>query len=129
MWWGTQAGMEGRNGEVRGWWVGGGGEGPGDAAKRGGVAAPGPGSKSGQQPGLTQPRQWCHHLFPKHLVTGDRKSPLESRDPPSPLLRALEALTPAAGDPPPPQPGPWAASSPGSLGRWRPRLGGALCVT
>ena len=129
MWWGTQAGKEGRKGEVRGRWVAGGGEGPGDAAKRGGVAAPGPGSKSGQQPGLTQPRQWFHHLFPKHLVTGDRKSPLESRDPPSPLLRALEALTPAAGDPPPPQPGPWAASSPGSLGRWRPRLGGALRVT
>ena len=115
MWWGTQAGKEGRKGEVRGRWVAGGGEGPGDAAKRGGVAAPGPGSKSGQQPGLTQPRQWFHHLFPKHLVTGDRKSPLESRDPPLPSLEGSGGSDPSCW-----RPSPTPAGALGRLLPWEP---------
>lgn len=82
-------------------------------------------SKSGQWPRLTQPRRWFHHLLPKYLITGNRKSPLESRDPPSPLLRVPAALTPAAGDPPP-QPGPGPASFPGGLGGWCPRWRGTV---
>lgn len=85
-------------------WVAGvrvcGGEGPRDAAKRGGGAAPGPPQQIGPTACLTQPRQWFHHLLPKYLITGDRKSPLENWDPPSPLLRAPVAPTPAASDTP-----------------------------
>lgn len=95
---------EGRKGEVRCRWVAGvrvcGGEGPRDAAKRGGGAAPGPPQQIGPTACLTQPRQWFHHLLPKYLITGDRKSPLENWDPPSPLLRAPVAPTPAASDTP-----------------------------
>lgn len=69
---------------------------------------------------LMQPRLRFHHLLPKYLITGNRKSPLENRDPSS-LLRAQVALTPAAGDPSCSQsPGPAFSLGPG---RCCPRWG------
>lgn len=83
-------------------------------------------SESCQWPCLTQPRQWFHHLLPKYLITGNRKSPLENWDTPSPLLRAQVAPTPAAGDLSSSRgPGPAFSLGPGRCGpRW-----GALWVT
>lgn len=53
-----------------------------DSAKRGGGAAPGPLQRIRPGACLMQLRRWFHHLLPKYLITGDRKSPLESQDPP-----------------------------------------------
>lgn len=79
-------GQEGRKGEVRGRWVAvGGGRAHGDWRSGEGALLLGGHSESGLEPRLTQPSSWFHHLFPKYLITGDRKSPLESWDPPPPL--------------------------------------------
>lgn len=126
----TGQGKEGRKGEVRGRWVVGGGEGPWGLGRSGeGALLLGCCSESGLQPRLTQPGRWFHHLLPKYLITGDRKSPLESRDtPPSPLLRARAVLTPAVSDPPLPSMG---LGPPPTLGAWGDGApsGGPLWVT
>lgn len=96
--------------------------------RRSGEGAPllGGCSESGLQPRLTQPRRWFHHLFPKYLITGDRKSPLESWDPPLPSLEGSSCSDPSCQRPSPPQQGPWACLLPWGPGEMVPQVRG-LC--
>lgn len=125
--WGTRTGKGGeeRRSERQ---VGGGGEvrARGDAAKRGGGAAPGwlQRIRPAAPPHATQ--AVVSSPAPQVPHYRQQEEPLGNPGPPPHLLRAQAVLTPAASDPPLPSRGPGSASYPGGLGRWCPKWGASV---